>query len=668
MEMLMKTRLKTVIWLCLIVSLLLVLPGFELRMGNEQRNKTVISVIDYYEFSYTADRAHVSLDNVLRQLKEYGASTVAVREVTLGDLLYRGDIYVSTLGEFLSSAQKGRFNLQDKLRSAIEGQNINPSTTLVTTSNTNAAAFLNERLSSRFRPGELYTYKTGGKTFFCINVDTTDRLGISLGFDPRVMAGLKAGGFDILLRPRNSVGSSTAYLDEYDRAAGEYGVRYVIFDGTELPGCNVNLNPVEDLIRKYGLTTGIIEPESQDGYFPQKGLEKLIVDSGYAVNRAYIISDDVLEKLDSEDLFFRWYRSVVDRSIRFVYIRPLRNPGARSIDNIENTINAVRDLHGFISSNGFATAGLLPGLSAAIPGRLHNIIISISLLFACLLYLNYLLELRTRPAFIILVIGALASLGLNMLFELQEILVLAASIVYPTLSSLLLLKFLKFNTNRNLVVQVLMSLAIMLGINGLGAYTVVTVMPDIRFTMDIIAFHWVIPAFTAPILLHFIIYTVYFRGRRDIINSLKGLLDRRMSFLEVLLLGGLTVAFFIYIARTGNNMGVSATPLELRVREIFEKHLFVRPRFKEVLVGYPALFIMIYLYRRYKNHVIVLLFGAAAVVAGVSMVNSFCHVFTAITISVQRTVNGLVLGTAVGTIAVVILMIVLPLLEKHTGR
>ena len=47
----------------------------------------------------------------------------------------------------------------------------------------------------------------------------------------------------------------------------------------------------------------------------------------------------------------------------------------------------------------------------------------------------------------------------------------AAAILYPTLSSLVLLMYLQKNRSQTLALQILTSLAILLGINGLGMFT-----------------------------------------------------------------------------------------------------------------------------------------------------------------------------------------------------
>ncbi|EPZ60386.1 hypothetical protein H477_1219 [[Clostridium] sordellii ATCC 9714] len=58
-------------------------------------------------------------------------------------------------------------------------------------------------------------------------------------------------------------------------------------------------------------------------------------------------------------------------------------------------------------------------------------------------------------------------------------------------------------------------------------------------------------------------------------------------------------AIYIYVSRSGN--GGNASEFELKIRAFMEKILYVRPRTKEFLIGYPALFISYYLYNKNKK-------------------------------------------------------------------
>ena len=66
---------------------------------------------------------------------------------------------------------------------------------------------------------------------------------------------------------------------------------------------------------------------------------------------------------------------------------------------------------------------------------------------------------------------------------------------------------------------------------------------------------------------------------------------------------------------------------------------------------------MVYLYHKYRKVPILLVTGLGVIMGSISMLNSFSHVFTDITISFSRTLAGLAVGLAVGICLLAIIRI-----------
>jgi len=86
---------------------------------------------------------------------------------------------------------------------------------------------------------------------------------------------------------------------------------------------------------------------------------------------------------------------------------------------------------------------------------------------------------------------------------------------------------------------------------------------------------------------------------------------------------------------------------EAQARRLLSLLIGVRPRFKEFLVGVPALVLMGAL-RPPRGTWPHLLLRLASAVGLISVVNSFAHVFTPVEVSLRRTAWGLALGAAGG--------------------
>ena len=126
-------------------------------------------------------------------------------------------------------------------------------------------------------------------------------------------------------------------------------------------------------------------------------------------------------------------------------------------------------------------------------------------------------------------------------------------------------------------------------------------------------------------------------------------------FLATVLAVAGTLAF--YLARTGHTAGAPVSGAEQLVRLFLSSELLARPRFKEFLVGHPALLLGLYLYARGaadcpRGRWITWLLLVVGVVGQASIVNSFCHLHAPLAQSAVRTGFGLALGGALGLLAI----------------
>lgn len=654
-----------ILWALLALTLIFSFSGIQLRVTNESNNNAVITTIDYTEFAKSANSANMDLDDILLRLKNNGVKHVAVSEISLRDLAYNGDLYISSYGDFSSLTRTLSPLVWAEAQKAIGSIRISPSNLAAVTSDPSVAAFLTERLGSRLLPQELVAFTIEGKSYFIINTQlsptniepnpadknklVTGALDARLGFDEKLLNKLKASGFDIVLRPGSGTGSNTQYLSEYERTVSTYGVRYLIFAGNHLGGWPDHLEWVENLVKKHQLIIGIIETSAQLQYIKQNGLDELMQATGYPINRVYSSgNDEFVQNVDER--YYRWVRGVIDRSIRIMYVVPFKDQKMSFSKNMDNSVDTIGKFHATIAAKGYSTDQPLQVLSGKIPGSAHRLMVALSLLLAGTLYLLYLFRPRLKPVWLVswLVLGTLGCIAINLVLgaDFSKLYALTAAILYPSFSSLVLLMYLKKNREKPFLVQLIISLAIILGINSLGMYTVVTSLADIRYIMNVYIFSGVKLAFILPLMLFFVNYVSCMIGFSDFKNNALKFLQGKPSYL-VLLMGmvGL-LAIYYYLGRSGNAI-VSVSSFEIRLREILEGLFLARPRFKEILIGYPALFAMVYLYRKYQYDVILLVLGLGVMMGSISMVNSFSHVFTTVMVSASRTMAGLLTGIVV---------------------
>ncbi|MCL2388496.1 MAG: DUF5693 family protein, partial [Defluviitaleaceae bacterium] len=288
-------------------------------------------------------------------------------------------------------------------------------------------------------------------------------------------------------------------------------------------------------------------------------------------------------------------------------------------------------------------------LNTSTPRTLNRIAIGLSLAVAGGLYLTYLFKLKAAHTLIITGIAAALAFGMNLVtgllpLEISLIYALGAALIYPTFSSLLMLLYLRNYKHHIFVLKLVFVLGILFAVNGLAMYTIVSSMADIRFIMNIITYRGVQLSLIVPLAMFGFNYLIVFNDEDNIIQTVRKFLMKSPNYL-ILGLGVVGMGFlYIHLARSGHTTAITPSTLELRMREILEALFVARPRFREIIFGYPALAVMIYLYHKYKQNLILLGLGFGVMLGVTSMVNSFCHGFTSIYISMHRTLGGLILG------------------------
>jgi len=657
-------RSVTITWILLLAVLAGCWGGFWLRYSNEADNKAVVTTIDFREFRSVANFASRDLDGVLADLQTAGVRNVAVKETTVRDLSERGDIGLYSLAEFMAEMKSYPNDLWPQIEEHLRGLTLNPSNRVLVSSDPEVTAFLQERLSRRFTPDELIHFSVADRDYFILRTTLIAQTRTAankmenlppifdarLGFEEPVLDALTEKGFNIVLMPGQNRGSNTEYLEEYRHIVEKYGVEIMIIDGNYVPGYPDHLDALRELVEDEDLTLGIFETSVQLGYMEQKGLDEIMEATGYPINRVYSTRND--EFLDDvNERYYRWVRAVVDRGIRIMYVVPFNDQKLSFSENLDETTQKLSDFHNTISNKGFVLADKTAPLSSEMPGTFHWIMIALSLWLGSFLYLLYLLKLSGRWKYIIAVGGAVLAIlvGLVAGAALEKLYALAAAILYPTLASLVWIIYLRDHREKHgFLRQVVTSLAILLGINLLGGYTIVSSLADIRYIMNVELFRGVKLAFLLPLLMFGINYLAVFSGEEGVVKYTAGWLRRSPSYLALGLIFVLLVAVYYYVGRSGHTGGVAVSELELRLREVLETIFMARPRFKEILIGYPAILSLVYLYRRYPFKELVLILGLGAMMGTISIVNSFSHVFTAITISASRTLAGLWVGIVIG--------------------
>jgi hypothetical protein len=166
------------------------------------------------------------------------------------------------------------------------------------------------------------------------------------------------------------------------------------------------------------------------------------------------------------------------------------------------------------------------------------------------------------------------------------------------------------------------------------------------------------PGVKLAVFLPIIVVATYFAYRlTDLRSTMKSPILWGVALLSLVVLGGLA----IMLIRTGNDNPAAVSSWELKVRDVLDTVLFVRPRTKTFLIGFPLLYIGVAMLMRYRGLVPTVEPGAKARLGGwtalalaggaigqTDIVNTLCHIHTPVALSLERIGVAFVVGTLLG--------------------
>jgi hypothetical protein len=399
------------------------------------------------------------------------------------------------------------------------------------------------------------------------------------------------------------------------------------------------------------------EIETYDPSQVQKGSSELASLIPGRTVRVEAITKVELDKLLLPEIVARYELGVRERNVRVVYLRPFAHQyNGLSIE--KTNVEMVREIASDLVARGFK-----PGRAAPIPLYRGNsrILVGLAALAVPSIFLLLLgFYGWYRPLWAVLAYGATVLLYLGGIVSHHDL--LARSII--ALSGALLFAAAGFSVLSRAFLQAPAATAgrqirrsvawtlIATGITLLGALVVVGVMSSPLVMEEVEPFRGVKLLLAVPPLLALALYL--FTDKFD-----PQVRDPRETLTEPVRIYQLAAAAVVLgvgalvLLRSGNQSDISPSAFELALRHNLTSLLAVRPRFKEFLIGFPALMLMPALRIPHRRWLGVLLALAIGIGLG-DVIDTFSHLHTELLVSVLRVFNGFVIGAIVGIAAILI--------------
>lgn len=135
-------------------------------------------------------------------------------------------------------------------------------------------------------------------------------------------------------------------------------------------------------------------------------------------------------------------------------------------------------------------------------------------------------------------------------------------------------------------------------------------------------------------------------------TELKEIYNYQIKLKDIFIAFFIIIIFWYIFLRTGNVGKEFVLKYELSLREIIEKRILFRPRFKEIFFAQPLFLFSLYLVKKYNKILWTKILFCISILSQVSIINTFLHIHTPIHLCFLRSIVGVFLGLIIGEIII----------------
>ncbi|SCX65034.1 DUF5693 family protein [Lysinibacillus fusiformis] len=630
-------------WLWGIIVLLLVVSstGIMMRWNAEQSNDSYEIVIPFDEIQTADKNSDLTMDEILSSLKEAGLTTVSLEPLTLKEMEKQNLITVYKENDL--AAQLLFTPYKDAVDRSKSGYYIRVPEN----------ADYQKLIKNSVEPEEV---QIGEEAFYFLPTSNHN-------FDLKTPIGYDQPAMDVISK------HGLGYVFKVENADNEVANDKLVNQLLALKdGSSGRLLGQGDEAIGFGQEDGhqLVEKLSDAGYYfytiesnPLKGESKIAQKTDYKMIRLHSININRQTKLKLNESIDRTTRAVKERNIRSIFYHIKTTGNAK--ENVEQTIDYLNGVHDAMPDH------FQPGEpklfdKVAVPAWVTAAVLLAGILFTFIVSeLVKWMPLRFAAAGFMTVL-AIAYFILKSTLFLQAFALIIA-VLAPTYA---VIKSAQGSTKMSkILVQYLKAVAISL----IGIVIVIGLLNGNAFMTGFATFKGVKLVYLIPIMgvLLFTLIEINRLADQNIKKSLSNtvtLLNKELKYWHVLLLIVVAGIGLFYISRTGNSGSVS--DLELAFRQWLENTLYVRPRTKEFLIGFPFFVLALYVMGINRKWGSILL--VPGVIGFLSIVNTFTHLHIPVAVSVLRTLYSVSLGFVIGLVFILIFKVGYRWVSKAIAR
>lgn len=674
------------------------------RTEIEKQYKTAEIILDYNEMKKFADSSENDLSSWLNDFKEYGAQSVSIQEETIKLLIQSGKPLRAEIVSELIKNYKWQNDYNAEIISMIEANEIVSNDVIVTTEDESLYNYLVSGLTERYSQEFFITYTLDNVYYIVLkgtnddiyygetekiinlagkgvnevtNIVDSKLMNIGIGYDDEKINLVKSTGLDVILRPINFPTYNEKLADVYKAANEKYDLepRIYIVHGKEIIGYPENQDKFLKYINEEEIAIGLIESSTQREHLEAEGLDDLVEDSGYNALRLFTMWDYIRERNKfynyegAEEIENTMFRAITERNIRAIYFKPFfeKEESTKYLtdsDEYERTFNSLEQRlneHNIKLGKAKAIQEFHVG-SKRLAVMAFGITLAAVLLFIKMFNIkhkraNYLYLFSIPAALTPIVARNIAEKGFAF----------ASAVVFSGLAIYFFMMHIKkiYDSNEKysnfkIMIYSTVILTVSIAISLVGAVFLDAMLADVKYFLEVDIFRGVKFAQIIPFGIFALMFLIYYMNKnhedpfKSVVHTTINILNKEIKIYYGIIAGVIGIVAYVYISRTGHETNIQPSNIEMITRNFMEYVLLARPRTKEFLIAFPAIFAAVYAASK-KSEFFTGLFMLASAIGTSSVINTFSHLRTPIYLSFARTIIALGFGIVIGCLAVIVI-------------
>ncbi len=642
---------ERVIMSCFVMMLttLILLTGFVGRMNYEGTSRYAFVATDMNELR----EYQLNTVEELQRFGDAGSHVVKVHPLTVKGLQKSGRLNLISY----SSLSINQDVISQQIRAALGSYPMKSENLIAVVTDPALQGFLGQELSYRYTD---YTssFLEDGTTMVFAFQNLTQENDLIVGYDYEELELISQAGMKAAVVYPSYTFENPIYPKYFKEFVNGNGVSFIIVRENPYDNRLPMSEEFETVLRNLDVTMVFMENKNQigneipylaDEFFP---IMKYNTVRGFTIDKI-VPNDNTLYRYR----YHQWFNSAIERNTVFIDAGILKNPDITNEENVRLTLRAISDFTG--NMRGYQFLDTRPE-TPYIYGE-ETMAMAGGILLLSLLYLYLMLILKKTPAyftegyFALMILSAILSYALAP--YLTGLYALGIMIVSSALISAALFRLDQaFGKWKKLMWMIVCAVSIIF----VGIVSISALLGGMEFYLSVKLFRGVVISLLFPLLISVLNgYLIYYSDTLSVKEIPAYIWERikkinRWVLVSVGVFGLLFVVY--YLLRSGKSNLL--LPVEDQFRKWLSDTFYIRPRLKEFLFGYPTFTLFLYAAYHNKNTGWRFFFGVCATVLFTSILNTFCHTFTAVTVSLQRIFNGFLCGLVVSALILGIVFLV----------